>query len=418
MNLAFIGMTHLGIVSAICSAEKGMSLICYDPDSKRVEELQKGLLPIVEPQLNELLEKNKNRLIFTHNLEDLKRANLVYMAPDIATDAFGNSDLQGIHLLMDSFIAVANCDAILVILSQVPPKFTRAINWPKAQLFYQVETLIFGLAVERALYPERFIIGANDPQAELPIPLLAYLKRYNCPILPMLYESAELSKIAINMFLVSSVTTANTIADLCEKIGADWSEMIPSLRLDKRIGQHAYITPGLGLSGGNLERDLATFCALSDQYHADCSVVRSWQHHSKYRNNWVLKIISQKILPKNVNPKFALWGLSYKKNTASIKNSPSIKLLDFLQRFRVKAYDPVVKELPLQSQSLELANSALEAASDSDVLIVMTPWDEFEKISFERIAQEFKGKTVIDPFGVFAKEASDSKELSYFRLGV
>src|SRR4029078_8790702 len=125
--------------------------------------------------------------------------------------------------------------------------------------------LVFGRAVERALYPERFIVGCPDPSAPLPDAFSAFLKLFGCPMLTMRLESAELTKIAINCFLVASVSTANTLAELCEGIGADWSEMVPGLLLDKRIGQHAYLTAGLGIAGGNLERDLATVIRYADK---------------------------------------------------------------------------------------------------------------------------------------------------------
>src|SRR5439155_15766795 len=136
----------------------------------------------------------------------------------------------------------------------------------RIQLHYQVETLIFGRAVERALFPERFMVGCADPGQPLPQGFDEPLAAFKCPILPMLYESAELAKIAINIFLVASVTATNTLAEVCERIGADWGEIAPALRLDKRIGSSAYLSPGLGLSGGNLERDLATVLGLASEH--------------------------------------------------------------------------------------------------------------------------------------------------------
>ena len=171
-------------------------------------------------------------------------------------------------------------DALLVILCQVPPGFTRLIAWPASQLYYQVETLIFGRAVERALHPERFIVGCASSLQPIDIRLLGYLQTFDCPILPMKYESAELAKISINIFLVASVTIANTLAELCEQIGADWSEIVPSLRLDKRIGNYAYLNPGLGISGGNLERDLSTVMTYAQKHNTDASVVAAAMAHS------------------------------------------------------------------------------------------------------------------------------------------
>ena len=155
-----------------------------------------------------------------------------------------------------------NKKAILVILCQVPPGFCRKINWPKKQLYYQVETLIFGKALERASFPERFIIGTEKKDNKISKVYKNYLKTYKCPILNMSYESAELAKISINIYLISTVTTSNILYEICEKVNANWKDIIPSLQLDRRIGKFAYLRPGLGISGGNLERDLTTLSEL------------------------------------------------------------------------------------------------------------------------------------------------------------
>ena len=167
-----------------------------------------------------------------------------------------------------------NPDAVMVVLSQVPPGYTRALGvLPPQRLYYQVETLVFGQAVERATKPERTIVGCADPAAPLNPRFRAVLDAFGCPILPMRYESAELAKISINCCLVASVTVGNTLAELCEQIGADWSEIAPALKLDRRIGPYAYLTPGLGIAGGNLERDLATVQRLSDAHGTEAGLI-------------------------------------------------------------------------------------------------------------------------------------------------
>ena len=132
----------------------------------------------------------------------------------------------------------------------------RKINFNKKLLYYQVETLIFGKSLDRALNPERIIIGCNESNSKIKNSYLKYLKRFNCPIIKMSYESAELTKIAINIFLASSITTTNVLSEICSTIGANWEEIKPALKLDSRIGPKAYLKPGLGISGGNIERDI------------------------------------------------------------------------------------------------------------------------------------------------------------------
>jgi UDPglucose 6-dehydrogenase len=173
--------------------------------------------------------------------------------------------------------------AVLAVMSQVPPGFTRALaarieaRRPGLGLrvHYWVETLIFGMALERFLRPERVIVGAAEPARPLPAELAEGLARFGCPVLPMRYESAELTKTAINLYLFGAVTYANTLADLCEEVGADLAEMVPALRLDKRIGAHAYIRPSLGVAGGNLERDLVTLRALCAAHGVDAAYIET-----------------------------------------------------------------------------------------------------------------------------------------------
>ncbi len=205
---------------------------------------------------------------------------------DVSTDDYGLSDLEPINEMINLMDALLRSATVMVILSQVPPGFTRALLSPGRLLHYQVETLIFGRAVERACFPERYIVGCADPGEPLPPALAHFLGSFGCPILPMRYESAELAKISINMCLVASVSVANTLAEICERIGADWAEIVPALRLDRRIGQYAYLSPGLGISGGNLERDLATVLRVADQHTTDGGVVSAFVANSRHRKDW------------------------------------------------------------------------------------------------------------------------------------
>lgn len=416
--IGFAGMTHLGLVSAVSATEKGFALVCFDPDAARIAALRKGNLPVLEPQLDELVAKNAARLRFTSDAADLKSCDVIYVAPDVATDDRGQSDLQTINALLDTVFAATGADAVIVVLSQVPPGFTRGKQREGRILYYQVETLIFGRAVERALYPERYIVGCADPAQPLPAAFRIFLEAHGCPILPMRYESAELAKISINMCLVASVTTANTLAELCEKIGADWSEIVPALKLDKRIGPHSYLAPGLGIAGGNLERDLATVCNFADQYGTDANMVRAWIGNSQYRRDWALRTLYREVLSKTADPVVAVLGLAYKQDTHSIKNSPSIALLSSLLPFRVRLFDPVVPASAAPNPHKSGAASELEACDGADVLVIMTPWEQFRSLDPAAIASRLRGKIVLDPYVVLDRSACRAARLEYHTLGV
>jgi UDPglucose 6-dehydrogenase len=415
--IGYAGMTHLGLNSAVAGAEKGFSIACYDSDVKRIAALNEGRLHVKEPNLAELLSKNAARISFTSDASRLSECDVVYVAPDVATDDKGQSDLSEINQIIADVESLLPPEVLVVILSQVPPGFTRALPRDKSRLFYQVETLIFGRAIERALYPERYIIGCVNPAESLPEALRVYLASFDCPILPMRYESAELAKISINMCLVASVSVANTLAELCERIGADWSEIVPALKLDKRIGQHAYLSPGLGIAGGNLERDLATVCNFADRYGTDAGVVRAWISNSGHRKDWPWRMLREHLLDENPASRIAVLGLAYKQDTHSTKNSSALQLLSHLKGMDVRVYDPVVPALAAGVDVTESV-SALDAVQEADVVCLMTPWAEFKTLTAADLASRMRGRLVIDPYALLDAGEARAAGLTHVSLGV
>lgn len=417
LTVGFAGLTHLGIVSSAGAAAAGATVIACDHDLTLVAALKQGELPVHEPGLAELVKEHGARLSYTATAADLGRCDLVYICPDVPTDDKGNSDLAALQPLIEDVAAASRKDAVLVILSQVPPGFTRK-NAPKdRQVYYQVETLIFGAAVERTTKPERFIVGCADPAQPLAPALARYLGLYGCPVLPMRYESAELAKITINMFLVSSVSTTNTVAELCEKVGADWAEIAPAMKLDRRIGPHAYLAPGLGIAGGNLERDLTTVQQLAEQHGTDAGVVAAWRSNSQRRRDWVLMKLEELVLKRQPDARLGLLGLAYKQDTKSTKNSPALALLKALPKLKIRAFDPQVAADPAFHAGLEGAADALDACAGADALIVMTPWPDFRTLDPAAIAEQLRGKLVIDPYGVLDAAGCKRAGLSQHVLG-
>jgi UDPglucose 6-dehydrogenase len=416
-RIGYAAMTHLGLNSAVAAAAKGFETVCFDADPALIDRLGKGDLAVIEPDLPELLANNRARLAFTAEVADLTACDVVYLALDVPTDDAGTSDLTGLDRLLELVIPALGPKATPVVLSQVPPGFTRARLRPGLDLYYQVETLIFGRAMERALHPERFIVGCADPAQPLPPALQAYLQAFGCPILPMRLESAELTKIAINCCLVSSISVANTLAELCEGIGAVWGEIAPALKLDRRIGQHAYLTPGLGIAGGNLERDLATVIRLSEEIGSDAGVVRAWIANSRHRRDWAARTIQRVLLDKNPGATVAVWGLAYKENTNSAKNSPSLATLRQLPDVRLVLHDPVVPASAAGHARATGVVEPLQAVAGADALMILTPWPQYKGIPPAAIAQVMRGKVVLDPYGVLDARAAREAGLDYHTLG-
>lgn len=415
--IGFAGMTHLGLVSGVAASEKGFKIICFDPDEARIGALARRELPVSEPRLDELVGSNAGRLKFSSDAVDLAACDVIYVAPDVPTDDQGGSNLGPIDALLARVFDAARKDAVIVILSQVPPGFTRARRQAGRILYYQVETLIFGRAVERALQPERTIVGCADPAAPLPPAYAGFLAAHGCPVLPMGYESAELAKISINMCLVASVNVANTLAEICEQIGADWSEIVPALKLDRRIGQYAYLAPGLGIAGGNLERDLATVCAFADRHGTDAGVVRAWIANSRHRRDWAARTIRAAVLDANPGATIAVWGLAYKENTHSVKNSPSLATLAQLPQARFRLHDPLVPAAAARHAKAEAAADPLAAVAGADALMILTPWPQYRSIPPVEIARALRGRVVLDPYGVLDPVAGVAAGLAMYTLG-
>ena len=416
--IGFAGLTHLGLVSAVAAASKGFRVVGYDVDRDRIARIEAGRLAVVEPGLDELYREHRTRLSFSDRPSALRECDVVYVASDVPTDARGVADLENLSALIERVLPALDDGAVLVVLSQVPPGFTRGLALPAARRFYQVETLVFGRAVERAMRPERFIVGCIDPDASLPPAYAALLQAFGCPILTMRYESAELAKIAINCYLVAAVTVVNTLAEISERIGADWGEIVPALRLDARIGPQAYLTPGLGLAGGNLERDLATVLRLSAGTGTETGVIRAFLRNSWHRRDWVLRVLHAEVLAFNADAMIGVLGLAYKENTDSTRNSPSLELIGHLKPWRLRVYDPVVSARVAAHPAFYYAAAALEAAQGADALVIMTPWSVFRELKPSDLAAVMAGRTVIDPHRVLDGRAVAMAGLDYFALGM
>lgn len=398
LTIGYSGLSHLGLVHAVASASKGLKIIARDSSVRKIKNLQNDHTDINEPSLTELLINNKKNLKFTTEVKDLLNCDIIFVSLDVETDISGKSELSFVRTCIDEILEVIDESCVLVILSQIPPGFTRKINskYSKFIIYCQVETLIFGEAIDRALFPERFIVGCIEPNMKLNEKYHKFLKMFNCPVLPMLYESAELTKISINAFLAASVTMSNTLAEISEIIGANWSDVIPSLKLDKRIGHYSYVKPGLGLSGGNIERDLHTIAQLGKKCGTHVNTVNAIIENSQHRKDWLWRIFKDTSIFEIKNSRIAVLGLSYKENTSSIKNAPSLNFISKLSEYRVSVHDPVVKTaLP---NFVTFYEKIYDCIKDVDLLVIATPWQDYKNLDLDKVKESMHGITIIDPF--------------------
>jgi UDPglucose 6-dehydrogenase len=372
--------------------------------------------------LEPTFEQHGDRIRYTADAHSLAACRLIFITLDVPTDDANASNLEPLRALVEKVAAIARPAAAVVIMSQVPPGFCRELAThfrPDLCLFYQVETLVFGNAIERAIRPERYMVGSSDVQNGLPEHYRRYLDAFDCPVLLMRYESAELCKIAINCFLVASVSTTNMLAEICEQIHADWSDLVPALRLDRRIGQYAYLSPGLGIAGGNLERDLATVEKLAAEHGTDARIVTAWKQNSSYRKEWVHRLLLDRgLLNGGAESRVGIWGIAYKAETHSLKNSPALALIGALRKFRLRIYDPAATLNEDEFPQVQVCASAIDAAEGADAVVVMTPWKQFRSVSLAATKQKMRGRAIVDPFGALDSATCNSLGFDYYRLGV
>lgn len=240
---------------------------------------------------------------------------------------------------------------------------------------------------------------------------------FGCPVVRMGYESAELTKTAINLYLAAAVTYANTLADLCERIGADWSEVVPALRLDARIGPAAYIRPSLGIAGGNLERDLVTLRRLAADQGTDSSFIDTIIAYNGRRTRWVFDKLDALVFAETSNPTIAVWGLAYKKGTQSVKNSPALRLIANLKgRATVRAYDPVVQTAIPDGAAVLMAHRD-DVLAHADCLLIMADWDEFASADPAALRRLMRRPVVIDCAGALEARRKELEGIVYVPMG-
>jgi len=403
----FLGLSHLGIVSSVGWASSIGPVVAVDLDRPTVTGLAEGRLPVHEPSLDELFAEARSRMTFSTDPAALSACSLVIVARDVPTDDHNVSDVSAVLALVDAAIPHLQSGVTLTIMSQVPPGFTRALRGRitarrpdlDVRLYYWVETLIFGRAVERYLKPERIILGCPDPGQPLPPNLAQAVGRFGCPVFPMRYESAELAKTAINLYLCAAVTYANTLADLCEAVGADWTEMMPALRGDQRIGPAAYIRPSLGIAGGNLERDMVTLRGLCRSHGVDGEFIETMIAGNDRRVRWVERKLTEHVFAAVERPTVAVWGLTYKRGTRSTKNSVALRVVrGLLGRCDVRAWDPLVTAADIDVPVKVVADRD-EALADADCLLVLTDWEQFAVPPPAALAA-MRRKVVIDGVGI------------------
>jgi len=410
----------LGTVTAACLASAGHHVIGLDFDLQNVDRLQKGIPPLFEPGLENLLQQEirEGRLSFTSEIrEAVEGIDLLWIAYDTPVDDDDRADVPFVLDRVRQTLPHLRGRPLVLISSQLPVGSTRSLETADTTFAYSPENLRLGKAIDAFTKPDRVIVGIrHDRDRKL---LENLFSTFTNRIEFMSVESAEMTKHALNAFLATSVTFINEIAAICEQVGADAKEVERGLKSEARIGPRAYLSPGGAFAGGTLARDVAFLTAIGESKGVPTDLLSGVRTSNNQQRQWAYRRL-QTVLG-NLNGKtIAVWGLTYKPGTDTLRRSGSIELCERLLEsgVRIQAYDPVVKSLPPDlAGRIHLFDSPLAALKDSEALVVATEWPEFAQIDGERIAGSMRAPVVFDANRFLAKQLESRNSVRYFTVG-
>ncbi len=425
MKIAVLGLWHLGTVTAACMAKAGHNVIALDPDGSVVADLLQAKPPVAEPGLDMALRDGmvNKRLRFTSDSEELGKAELLWVTFDTPVDDYDQADAESVISRVRQAIPHLHDDTVILVSSQLPVGSTarmekEAVSMGKHLHFaYSPENLRLGKALDVFLNPDRVVVGTRSEHSRIVIRRM--LKPITDNILWMSPESAEMAKHAINCFLAMSIAYSNELATLCEKCGADASDVERALRSEGRIGKKAYVAPGPAFSGGTLARDAAFLIEEGRQAGLPMYLTKAIIESNNYHKQWLKRKI-ETFFAGATHPQVALWGLTYKPGTNTLRRSASVELCKWMKdrHYLVHVHDPAFTDLPAELAGVaEFFSDPVQACSGCDILIVATPWSTYLEIEAEQLINVMTKPVVIDPFRFLQARMGSSAHIRYLTIG-
>jgi len=426
MNIAVVGTGYVGLVTGTCLAETGNHVICVDINEEKVKKMQSGSVPIYEPHLDALFERNikQGRLTFTTNLtEAIEKAKIIFLALPTPPGEDGSADLSYILGVADDLGKLLKDYKVIVDKSTVPvgtaDKVKKAISKHSKVEFDVVsnpEFLREGFAVDDFLKPDRVVIGTSSDKAKKIMEELykPYVRQGN-PIIFMDEKSAELTKYAANAFLATKITFMNEIANLCEKLGADVDAVRIGIGSDDRIGKR-FLFPGIGYGGSCFPKDVQALAKSAEDVKYDFKILDAVMDVNEKQKTIIVPKIKEYFKGSLKGKKIALWGLAFKPDTDDIREAPALYIIDELTKEGavITAYDPeaINNVRNLIGDKIKYANDEYDALKDADALVIATEWSLFRTPDFDNMSSLLKSKVIFDGRNLYS--LSQMKELGYF----
>ena len=430
MHIAVVGTGYVGLVTGACFAEFGVDVICVDVDIEKVEKLNRGVIPIYEPGLDNIVDRNveAGRLHFTTDLKDaVKRSQVVFLAVGTPPKDDGSPDMSYYQQAAKDVAEAMNGYKVLVTKSTVPVGTGRWLrDFVTANLkepcefgvASNPEFLREGAAITDFMRPDRVVIGSNDPRAvEVMKDLYRPLFLIETPIVITSLEAAELIKYAANAFLATKITFINEIANLCDAIGCDVHDVARGMGMDNRIGRK-FLHPGPGYGGSCFPKDTRALTTVADQFGVETRIVDAViEANARQRDAMIPKIES--LLGDLAGKQIGVLGLSFKPETDDMRESPAIDIINELTRrgASIRAFDPVaMAEAKLCLPQIAYASDEYDAIAGADLLVIITEWNQFRALDMEKVKDLLKAPKIADLRNIY--EPEDMRELGFEYVGV
>jgi len=431
MKLCMIGTGYVGLVSGVCFSDLGNNVICVDNDKNKVNDLKKGIIPIYEPGLEELVLKNykNNRLKFSTNLKDsIKKSDIIFICVGTPTKKNGkDADLSQIYSVTKEIAKSINKFKIIITKSTVPITtgdeiekiLQKKVNKKKFSIVSNPEFLREGEAIRDFIYPDRIVVGSNDRKSKNILKnLYAPLISKGAKFISTNRRAAELIKYASNAFLATKITFINEIANLCEKTDVDVEDISIGIGLDKRIGSR-FLRAGPAYGGSCFPKDTKAIIATADKFKIDLSIIKSVIKSNSLRSKLLLKKVTEILNKKIKNKRICFLGVTFKANTDDMRDSSSLEMIPYLSKngAKIKYYDPTgVKEEFKKIKNVNYSNSINQAVKDSDLVILHTEWNDFKSINFKKISKS-KNLKIYDMRNIFSPKKIKAQGFKYFGIG-
>jgi len=428
MNISIIGSGYVGLVTGACFAELGNKVICADSDTKKITLLRKGIIPIYEPGLEELITINrkKKRLEFTSSIQEAVRdSEIIFIAVGTPSLENGEADLTCIENVAHNIAMNMTKYRLIVEKSTVPVEtgvwVKRTIQtYIKGKVKFDVasnpEFLREGCAINDFMHPDRIVIGVESKKAKEM--LVNLYKPLQAPLVITDIKSAELIKHASNSFLATKISFINAVARICDKVGADVEEVAFGMGLDKRIGK-AFLNAGIGYGGSCFPKDLDAFIKISEKLGYDLKLLKVAREINQEQRIFFLNKIKD-VLWIIKDKTIGILGLSFKPNTDDIRNAPSVDIIKALQQdgAKIRAYDPqAIKKAKEVLDNVIFCQDPYDACRNSDCLLIITEWDEFKELDFIKVKKLLKRPLIIDGRNIYEAKNLEKLGFTYISIG-